>query len=130
MEGTIKAIETREAALSQKGRQLAAHWEAEAQRQAAIAQHGDVAHLTAKITELESALAAAKTQLLDTEAEVCAQQLGNEQQQLVETSHESRLQPCAGRARRVGVVMQSSLWLILSNHHVCRSWPGTSTSWS
>ena len=50
--------------------QLAAHWETEAQRQAAIAQHGDVAMLQKELEALQTESTTVKRLLLDEEAKV------------------------------------------------------------
>ena len=50
--------------------QLAAHWETEAQRQAAIAQHGNVALLQKELEELQNEATTVKQLLLDEEAKV------------------------------------------------------------
>lgn len=70
VEDVIVEIKAQEQAHTQKALQLAAHWEAEAQRQAAIAQHGDVVALQGRVDEQERQLADLQELLLDTQTQV------------------------------------------------------------
>ena len=70
VEDVIMEIKAQEQAHTQKALQLAAHWEAEAQRQAAIAQQGDVAALQGRVDEQEKQLTDLQELLLDTQAQV------------------------------------------------------------
>ena len=70
VEDVILEIKAQEQAHTQKALQLAAHWEAEAQRQATIAQHGDVLALQGRVAELDKQLADLQELLLDTQAQV------------------------------------------------------------
>lgn len=70
MEGAIKEIKAREANRTAKAMHLANHWEAEAQRQAAIAQHGDIAVLERENEALQEELHAKQKRLIDADSQV------------------------------------------------------------
>ena len=70
MENAITDVRSQEQAHTKKAQQLALHWEAEAQRQAAIAQAGDVVHLQDQVEGLKNELSQLETALVDCEAQV------------------------------------------------------------
>lgn len=70
VETVITEVRAQEQAHTKKALQLAAHWEAEAQRQAAIAQAGDVTHLQHRIEVFEQELSHLQSALIDQEAQV------------------------------------------------------------
>lgn len=70
MELVIKDIRAQEQAHTKKALQMAAHWESEAQRQAAIAQHGDVVALQKRVEEQEAQMLDVQELLVDTQAQV------------------------------------------------------------
>lgn len=70
VEEVIAEIKAQEQAHTKKALQLAAHWEAEAQRQAAIAQHGDIVTLQRKAEQQEAQMLDLQELLVDTQAQV------------------------------------------------------------
>ena len=68
LENVITEVRSQEQAHTKKALQLASHWEAEAQRQAAIAQAGDVTQLQKQIEGLERQLSNLQEALIDQEA--------------------------------------------------------------
>lgn len=65
IESTITDIRDQEQSRSRKALQLATHWEAEAQRQAAIAQFGDTATLEKELDKLKEAVIMKEQALLE-----------------------------------------------------------------
>lgn len=70
VEGVMMEIKAQEHSHTQKALQLAAHWESEAQRQAAIAQHGDVAALERRLQDQDAQLQDTQELLLEAQTQV------------------------------------------------------------